>query len=77
MITDSDLCKLASFGKEKDGEYCDRWEFSICPMNKDRTKWILMNFCEVYGTSDSTIKVLEDMDDLKFVGHMRKMRIMI
>ena len=66
MITDSELETLASFGKETSGEYCDRWQFSICPRNKERTDWELRLFCEVDG-STWHVKYLKDIEDLKNV----------
>jgi hypothetical protein len=46
------LDHLETFGKEKDGSHCDRWEFCY--------------FCEVYGAL-YYIKTLKDMPDLKNV----------
>jgi hypothetical protein len=66
MITDSVLEKLASFGKEEDGCYCDRWQFSIYPKNKERTAWELRFFSEWDG-STWHIKYLKDLEDLKNV----------
>ena len=37
MITEKDLNKLQKFGKETDGSYCDRWEFSII-----KTAWMFV-----------------------------------
>jgi hypothetical protein len=68
MITDSDLEKLADFGKEENGEYCDRNQFSIFPRNKERTHWELRLFCEVDGVTFH-VKYLKDIDDLKNVYH--------
>ena len=68
MITDSELETLAEFGKETSGEYCDRWQFSICPRNKERTDWELRLFCEVDG-STWHVKYLKDIEDLKNVYH--------
>ena len=66
MITDKDLDKLQKFGKESDGSYCDRWEFSIIKSNRFKGRWDLCHFCEVDGAL-YYIKTLKDMADLKNV----------
>jgi len=68
MITDEQLKNLSAFGKESDGTYCDRWQFSIEPCNEERTLWNLVFFNEVRG-SKWFIKKLKDMDDLRNVYH--------
>lgn len=68
MITDSELEKLADFRLEKDGTYCDRWEFTISPNNKERTDWRIGFHCEI-DASVYHIKNLKDMEDLKNVYH--------
>lgn len=68
MITEEQLDTLAAFGKESDGEYCDRWEFSIIPSNEERTEWGFYHFNEVDG-SVFFIKKLKDFDDLKNIYH--------
>jgi hypothetical protein len=66
MITEKDLDKLQTFGKETDGSYCDRWEFSIIKSNRLKGRWDLCHFCEVDGGL-YYIKTLKDMADLKSV----------
>lgn len=64
-ITEKKLDNLKSFGKEDDGTYCDRYQFSIIP-NKNKTSWKLYYFNEINGDL-SFIKTLEDMNDLNTV----------
>ena len=66
MITEKDLDKLQTFGKETDGSYCDRCEFSIIKSNKFKGRWDLFHFYEVDGGL-YYIKTLKDMADLKSV----------
>ena len=69
MITEEQLDTLADFGKEKSGEYCDRWQFSIDKRNvRSREFWVFCFFNEVDG-SLYRIKELKDFDDLKNVYH--------
>lgn len=79
MITEEQLDSLAEFGKERDGEYCDRWQFSIIASWTlfDRKYpdsgavidgWGFYHFNEVDG-SVFFIKTLKDFDDLKNVYH--------
>ena len=65
MITEKELDSLAAFGKEEDGSYCDRWQFSI---RQDDNRTIFSLFSEVDG-STWFIKYLKDLDDLKNVYH--------
>ena len=65
MITEKELDGLAAFGKEEDGSYCDRWQFSI---RQDDNRTIFSLFSEVDG-STWFIKYLKDLDDLKNVYH--------
>jgi hypothetical protein len=60
-ISDEDLDSLLDFGKESDGSYCDRWEYSIRHVGND-TFFYLFN--EVDG-SERFVKILKDFDDLK------------
>ena len=60
-IIEKELDKLKSFGKENDGSYSDRYQFSIIPVGK---KWNLYSFEEVNGDIEY-IKTLKDMEDLK------------
>ena len=69
MITEQELDKLADFGKEKDGTYCDRWQFSIVPRNLKRTMWDFYLFNEVNGEL-TFIKQLDDMEDLEETYYM-------
>ena len=66
MITEDDLNKLESFGRESNGDYSDRRDFSIIKSKRNPGKWIFCHFCEVDG-SLYTIKTLKDMDDLRNV----------
>ena len=66
MITEKDLDKLQKFGKETDGSYCDRLEFSIIKSNRFKGGWDLCHFCEVDGGL-YYIKTIKDMADLKNV----------
>lgn len=66
MITENELDKLQIFGKETDGSYCDRREFSIVKSNRFKGMWNLCHFCEVDGDL-YYIKTLKDMADLKNV----------
>ena len=66
MITEEQLDSLKSFGKERDGYYCDRWKFSIIAKNEELTKWAFCLFSE-YDGSSFRIKLLKDFDDLKQV----------
>ena len=61
-----ELDKLETFGKEEDGTYCDRWEFSIIPSRRFKGKWDFCHFNEVNGDL-YYIKTLNDMDDLRNV----------
>lgn len=63
LVTEENLSKLATFGKEEDGSYCDRWMFSI---RKIGDRWSFNFFSEVDG-SEYHIKYLRDMKDLKTV----------
>lgn len=63
MITEEQLDSLLEFGKEEDGSYCDRWQFSI---KKKFGKWNFYLFCEVDGAL-THVKVLKDFEDLKNV----------
>lgn len=63
MITEEQLKTLAAFGKEKDGSYCDRWQFSII---NSGDRWDIYLFDEVDG-SNRFLKYLKDFDDLKYV----------
>ena len=63
MITEEQLKTLCQFGREENGDYSDRWQFTIrlglmFPM--------LYLFDEVDGNL-SFIKMLKDFDDLKNV----------
>jgi hypothetical protein len=66
MLTEKDLDRLQTFGKETDGTYCDRWEFSIVKSTRSKGKWNLCHFCEVDGAL-YYIKTLKDMADLENV----------
>lgn len=69
FITEKDLNKLTCFGRENDGSYCDRWEFSIVPIkDKDKkiTKWVFCFFNEVDG-STIRIKNVKTMKELKLI----------
>lgn len=63
MITEEQLETLKEFGKEEDGSYCDRWEFSI---KKHYDDWCFWHFNEVNGEL-YFIKKLKSMEDLKNV----------
>lgn len=65
MITIKELNSLEAFGKEKDGSYCDRWQFEIKKVDK---QWCLFFFSEVDG-KNWFIKKLKDLADLKNVYH--------
>jgi len=62
-ITEEQLETLKEFGKEEDGSYCDRWEFSIKKYYDD---WAFWHFNEVNGDL-YFIKKLKSMEDLKNV----------
>ena len=64
MITEKYLNTLKTFGKEADGSYCDRWEFSIVKSWND--EWDLCHFRELDGAL-YYIKTLKDIADLKNV----------
>ena len=66
MITEKDLDKLQNVGKEVDGSYCDRRQYSIVQSNRFKGKWDLCHFCEVDGAL-YYIKTLKDMKDVKKV----------
>lgn len=66
MITEKQLDTLKTFGREEDGEYCDRWKFSIKKSEND--SWGFYFFNEVDG-SLFFIKRLKDFDDLKNIYH--------
>lgn len=63
MLTTKELDSLIDFGKEKDGSYCDRWQFDIKKVDK---QWCLFFFSEVDGKT-WFIKKLKDLTDLKNV----------
>ena len=63
MLTIKELNSLEAFGKEKDGSYCDRWQFEIRKVNN---AWCLNFFSEVDGKT-WFIKKLKDLADLKNV----------
>ncbi|CAH1002626.1 hypothetical protein LEM8419_03498 [Neolewinella maritima] len=65
-ITPYALDALKTFGRERGGEYCDRWQFSI--IMTARRKWSLYLFNEVDGDLNF-IKDLKDMEDLRRVYH--------
>ena len=62
-LTEKELNTLADFGKEEDGSYCDRWQFSIIKYGNGYAFYL---FNEVDG-SNRFIKKLKDFDDLKNV----------
>jgi len=64
MITEQELNTLADFGKESDGSYCDRSDYSIARVNGGKSNWGLYDFDEVDGKLD-LIKELTDFEDLK------------
>jgi len=63
---ESQLDNLKTFGKEGEGHYSDRWQFSIIKSKHPETHWNFFFFCEIDG-SLYFIKRLKDMDDLKNV----------
>ena len=66
-ITEETLSKLEAFGKEDDGSFSDRADFTIVP-TKNRSgeviDWYLTTFNEVDG-SRHIIKRLRSLNDLK------------
>ena len=67
MTMQEELDKLKTFGRENDGNYCDRWEFSIVKNICSKTEqWDFCHFNEVDG-SLYFIKHLKDIDDLRNV----------
>ncbi|MFW6219813.1 MAG: hypothetical protein ACOC33_03155 [bacterium] len=69
MITVEELSQLKTFGRESDGSFSDRWQFSIIPKNKKHTKWGLYFLSEVDGEIEF-IKELDDMDDLRDIYYV-------
>jgi hypothetical protein len=67
MLTEQELKGLLDFGKEEDGDYCDRWQFTI-RRNPNSSVWSFYFFNEVDGEL-FFIKKLKDLEDLKNVYH--------
>lgn len=66
-ITEKTLSKLEAFGREDDGSFSDRAEFSIVPAKNyagEVIYWYLTTFDEVDG-SRHIIKRLRSLNDLK------------
>jgi len=64
-ITEELLKTLVEFGKEEDGSFCDRWQFTIAK-RRLTGKYALYFFCEVDGQT-WFIKDLKDFEDLQNV----------
>ena len=70
-ITEEYLNGLKTFGKEQDGTYCDRWQFSIIPIRNRKgdteiVKWSFCLFDEVDG-DNIRVKYVETVGELQAI----------
>lgn len=68
IITETELNKLESFGREPDGSYSDRWEFILKPnydKNNNIVDWGFYFLDEVGDSTDILIKRVATMSQLK------------